>query len=82
MQEVSRSEEQLEAILGRSYDCQVNLNPDDQNQPGTAVAWRNNLEVEVIPVISGRLQLVTEIYCNVVARWQEIQSHGLFKGGY
>ena len=47
MQEVTRSKEQLEAILGRSYDCQVNLNPDDVNQPGTAVAWRNTMEVEV-----------------------------------
>ena len=58
LQEVTRSKEQLEAILGRSYDCQVNLNPDDENQPGTAVAWRNTLDVEVIPVITGRIQLV------------------------
>ena len=41
LQEVTRSKEQLEAILGRSYACQVNINHEDLNQPGLAVAWRS-----------------------------------------
>ena len=56
MQEVTVSKERLEANLGRFYNCQVNVDPKNPDQPGTAVAWRTSISVEVVLVVTCRLQ--------------------------
>ena len=56
MQEVTVSKERLEANLGRFYICQVNVDPENPDQPGTAVAWRTSLYMEVVLVVTCRLQ--------------------------
>ena len=62
MQEVSATKEQMEAHLGRSYCCQVNVDPENPNQPGSAVAWRSSMEVMVTPVVPCRLQTVKSVH--------------------
>ena len=62
MQEVTVSRERLEANLGRFYNCQVNTDPENLDQPGTAVAWRANIAVEVVPVVTCRLQRLRSVH--------------------
>ena len=61
LQEVAATREQVGAHLGREYECQVNVE-EESSQPGTAVAWRSSLEVEVIPVVTCRMQLARSIH--------------------
>ena len=56
MQEVMATKERIEANLGRHYKCQVNTDPENPDQPGTAVAWRVGIKVEVVPVVTCRIQ--------------------------
>ena len=56
LQEVVVSTEQLEAHLGRKYRCQVNTDSENEKQPGTAIAWKSDLKVEVEPVVMCRMQ--------------------------
>ena len=62
MQEVSVTKRQMEAHLGSSYRCQVNVDPDNPNQPGSAVAWRSSMEVLVTSVVPFRLQTVKSMH--------------------
>ena len=50
LQEIIGTKEHLEAHLGGDYNCQVNVDMDNMNQPGTAVAWKSSLEVVVVPI--------------------------------
>ena len=45
MQEVVVSKDQIIAHIGREYDCQVNVDIENEDQPGTAIAWRTGLVV-------------------------------------
>ena len=68
MQEVTVSKERLEANLGRFYNCQVNVDPENPDQPGRAVAWRTSIVLKVVLVVTCRLQrLMSEqgIFINV-----------------
>ena len=62
MQEVSITKEQMEAHLGSSYRCQVNVDPENLNQPGFAVSWRSSMEVLVTSVVPFRLHTVKSMH--------------------
>ena len=61
-QEVAVSKERLLANLGRCFICQVNVDTGNPDQPGTAVTWRTSLYVEVVLVVSCRLQRLGSWY--------------------
>ena len=58
LQEMVGTKESLEANLGGQYDCQVNVDAENVNQPGCALAWRSMLEVEAVSVVPCRMQLL------------------------
>ena len=69
LQEVAVSKEHLEAHLGREYNCQVNIEPDS-SKPGSAVAWRSGMEVQVVPMVPARMQRLETchgVFINVYA---------------
>ena len=69
LQEVAVSKEHLEEHLGREYNCQVNIEPDS-SKPGSAVAWRSGMEVQVVPMVPARMQRLDTchgVFINVYA---------------
>ena len=43
LQEMVGTKEHLDANLGGEYECQVNVDVQNANQPGCALAWRSML---------------------------------------
>ena len=55
LQEVTINTSQLNFLLGSCYWGQCNTDPND-NKPGTALAWKCNMDVEVYNIVPRRMQ--------------------------
>ena len=48
LQEFRSSKEHLNSILGGAYSSEINTDAEHTCSPGTAVAWRNSLPVDIV----------------------------------
>ena len=68
LQEVTINTTQINAIIDRNYKGECNLDPNDPRKPGTAVVWRSDIQVEVVNLITCRIQCLRvwgECFLNV-----------------
>ena len=56
IQEVTIDNVKLNALLGRDYRGESNIDVNNTRKPGTAVVWRSNLQVIVTNVVNCRVQ--------------------------
>ena len=58
LQEIKLTTPQLKAQLGPLYDGCSNIDTEDSNKPGTAIIWKAGLSVEVVNIVSCRIQIL------------------------
>ena len=60
LQEFRGSKEQLYTVIGNlGFDCEINVETESSSVPGTAVAWKRSLPVEVVSsLVPCRLQVI------------------------